>query len=133
MLSNLLFCKSSIEFLVLSIVSFIAKIAFPPVSSHILPKSWTPNLFCLIGSFTSLSPVITFPKASFALFPPLPNAFVVSSTSSPRALNASFAVPSLTFIEKSFMASPSLSMSNTPASAPFFSMLNISVAERPIC
>ena len=111
----------------------MARIAFPPVSSHMLPKSSTPIRFCSMGSCTPCRALKVSCKAFFAASPPSPNAIFVASTSIPRSLNAVSAVPSLARIENSFMASPSLSMSKTPASAPLCSILNMSVADSPIC
>ena len=111
----------------------IAKIACPPVSSHIVPNNSTPIVFCSSGSDTFPSASKVSCIAFFAASPPSPNAFFVASMSIPNSLKALSAVPSFTLIENSFTASPNLSISKTPASAPFLNILNISEAESPIC
>ena len=107
--------------------------ASAPISSHIVPISPTPAVYCRLSSSQFLSASLIWLIASFALSPPAWNLPTISSALSPRLVRYSFAVPSFMRMLNSLKASPILSMLHTPVSAPFLIELNISSALSPAC
>ena len=107
--------------------------ASAPMSSHMVPINPTPALYCRLLSSQSLSALLTWLMASFALSPPFWNFPTTSSALSPRLTRKSFAVPSFMRMLNSLNASPILSMLQTPVAAPFAIELNISSAPSPAC
>ena len=107
--------------------------ASAPISSHIVPISPTPAVYCRLSSSQFFSASLIWLIASFALLPPVWNFFTISSALSPRLVRYSFAVPSFMRMLNSLKASPILSILHTPVSAPFLIELNISSALSPAC
>ena len=102
-------------------------------SSYIVPNRATAAVFFAIGSSMLSNAETTWKKASFALSPPAANFAIVSSAFSPKAVKASMveSLPSLARILNSLTASPTLSMENTPASAPLTRLVRNSSADNP--
>ena len=107
--------------------------ASAPISSHIVPISPTPAVYCRLSSSQFFSASLIWFIASFALSPPAWNFPTISSAFSPRLVRYSFAVPSFIRMLNSLKASPILSMLHTPSFAPFWIELNISSALSPAC
>ena len=107
--------------------------ASAPISSHIVPISPTPAVYCRLSSSQFFSASLIWLIASFALSPPAWNFPTISSAFNPRLVRYSFAVPSFIRILNSLKASPILSMLHTPSFAPFWIELNISSALNPAC
>ena len=104
-----------------------------PKSSHMVPNSCTPIVFCSTLSSIENNASDTDSKAFRPVSPPSVKAFFISPTDNPRDCSASSPVPSFILIPNSFTASPSLSTLNVPLAAPLSSELNIPSASIPIC
>ena len=98
-----------------------------------MPNRLTAAVFFAIGSSILFKAFTTSKKASSALSPPAANRFVISSAFIPSAWNASMVVllPSFALKLNSLTASPTLSMENTPASAPLISPVTNWSADNP--
>ena len=129
-----LICPIASVVLLISPSTLISDVqASAPISSHIVPISPTPAVYCKLSSSQFFSASLIWFIASFALSPPAWNFPTISSALSPRLVRYSFAVPSFIRILNSLKASPILSMLHTPVSAPFLIELNISSALNPAC
>ena len=129
-----LICPIASVVLLICPSTFIREVqASAPISSHIVPISPTPAVYCKLSSSQFLSASLIWLIASFALSPPAWNLPTTSSALSPRLVRYSLAVPSFMRILNSLKASPILSMLHTPVSAPFWIELNISSALSPAC
>ena len=124
---------ASVVLLICPSTSIRAVQASAPISSHIVPISPTPAVYCRLSSSQFFRALLISPMASFALSPPVWNLLTSSSALSPRLVRYSLAVPSFMRMLNSLKASPILSMLHTPVSAPFLIELNISSALSPAC
>ena len=131
----LIFSKLSDVVLIAPLVLDNAFTASAPKSSHIVPNKLTPAVFCTTSSPTSFRAVITSLNALLASSPPCANCRCNFSAFNPNAskANAVVSLPSFARIPNSFIASPNLSISNTPLCAPLLNILIICSALNPNC